>query len=225
MEKYASSGAFDVIPGGSVDPETDATTYNGSIWLLARQTYWRDPEVPPAPTSVEFQNAMSFYSRRAVPEEMRCRDWLRRWTSALSARDSIEQQCVPASRADARTDHCKSFYQRSRRIRERQAASPSDVERSTSYSQPEFRLASSTKKSESGFNKMKILYGLLVFLPVAIVAELMHAPPLVIFACSALAILPLAGSSWQCNRRAGRAYRPDARGIAQTLLWATSPSW
>ena len=71
MEKYASSGAFDVIPGGPVDPETDVTTYNGSIWLLARQTYWRDPEVPPAVTSPEFQNAMSFYSRRAVSEEMR----------------------------------------------------------------------------------------------------------------------------------------------------------
>jgi hypothetical protein len=71
MEKYASSGAFDVIPGGTVDPETDAMTYNGSIWLLARQTYWRDPEVPPAVTSIEFQNAMSFYAKRAVPEEMR----------------------------------------------------------------------------------------------------------------------------------------------------------
>jgi hypothetical protein len=71
MEKYASSGAFDVIPGGTVDPETDPTTYNGSIWLLARQTYWRDPEVPPAATSSEFQNAMSFYAKRAVTEEMR----------------------------------------------------------------------------------------------------------------------------------------------------------
>lgn len=71
MEKYASSGAFDVIPGGPIEPETDATTYNGSIWLLARQTYWRDPEVPPAENSTEFQNAMSFYAKRAVPEEMR----------------------------------------------------------------------------------------------------------------------------------------------------------
>src|SRR6476469_11089592 len=40
---------------------------------------------------------------------------------------------------------------------------------------------------------MKILYGVLIFVPIAIVAEVMHAPAIVIFACSALAIIPLAG--------------------------------
>src|SRR5919107_1181849 len=40
---------------------------------------------------------------------------------------------------------------------------------------------------------MKFLYWLLVFAPIAIVAELMHASPLVVFALSALAIIPLSG--------------------------------
>jgi hypothetical protein len=71
MEKFAASGAFDRIPGGDVDPESDASTYNGSIWLLARQTYWRNPDAPPAPASPEFQSALAFYTKRAVPPDLR----------------------------------------------------------------------------------------------------------------------------------------------------------
>jgi len=67
MEKFAASGAYDVVPGGDVDPEPNPSTYNGSIWLLARQTYWRDPDVSPAPASAEFQAALAFYTGRAVP--------------------------------------------------------------------------------------------------------------------------------------------------------------
>ena len=40
---------------------------------------------------------------------------------------------------------------------------------------------------------MRILYALLVFVPIAIVARLAGAPPLLIFALSALAIIPLSG--------------------------------
>lgn len=75
MEKYAASGTFDAVPGGSVDPDTDQTTYNGSIWLLARQTYWRDPGASPSPTSPEYQSALAFYAKRAIPPEMRW-SWL-----------------------------------------------------------------------------------------------------------------------------------------------------
>ena len=75
MEKYAASGAFDAVPGGSVDPEIDQSTYNGSIWLLARQTYWRDPGASPSPSSTEYQSALAFYLKRAVPAEMRW-SWL-----------------------------------------------------------------------------------------------------------------------------------------------------
>lgn len=40
---------------------------------------------------------------------------------------------------------------------------------------------------------MKFLYALLVFVPLAIGAELMHAPPIVVFLLSAAAIVPLSG--------------------------------
>ncbi len=40
---------------------------------------------------------------------------------------------------------------------------------------------------------MKFLYALLIFVPAAVVAEVMHASPIVIFALSALAIVPLSG--------------------------------
>jgi hypothetical protein len=75
MEKYAASGAFDAVPGGSVDPETDQSTYNGSIWLLARQTYWRDSGASPSPSSPAYQSALAFYAKRAIPPEMRW-SWL-----------------------------------------------------------------------------------------------------------------------------------------------------
>ncbi|HYN81229.1 MAG TPA: hypothetical protein VES88_06980 [Gemmatimonadaceae bacterium] len=70
MEKFAASGAYDRVPGGDLDPEADPATYNGSIWLLARQTYWRDPDAPPAPSSPEFQSALAFYRTRAVPTDL-----------------------------------------------------------------------------------------------------------------------------------------------------------
>lgn len=70
MEKFAASGSYDLFPGGNVDPESDPSTYNGSIWLLARQTYWRDPNAAPAPSSPEFQSALAFYVKRAVPTDL-----------------------------------------------------------------------------------------------------------------------------------------------------------
>lgn len=66
MEKYKSSGAFDLDPGPGLTPESDPTTYNGSVWLLARQTFWADPNSPPPPTSPEYQEALQFYQAHAV---------------------------------------------------------------------------------------------------------------------------------------------------------------
>jgi hypothetical protein len=71
MEKFIASGAYDGIAGGGVDPESDPETFNGSIWLLARETYWRDPEAPPPASSSEYAAALKFYSSRAVKDEMR----------------------------------------------------------------------------------------------------------------------------------------------------------
>jgi hypothetical protein len=66
MKHWVESGAFDVVPGGMVEPETDTTTYNGATWLLARRTYWTDPDTPPPPGSGAFEQALGFYLERAV---------------------------------------------------------------------------------------------------------------------------------------------------------------
>jgi hypothetical protein len=69
MEKFAESGAYDAVPGGDLDPESDTTTANGAIWLLARQTFWTDATTPPPKSSQEYSNAATFYRDRAVKPE------------------------------------------------------------------------------------------------------------------------------------------------------------
>lgn len=71
MEKYVESGAFDVVPGGDLDPEPDTTTSNGALWLLARRTFWSDPFTPPERDTPEYRRAEGFYRERAVPQEYR----------------------------------------------------------------------------------------------------------------------------------------------------------
>ena len=71
MEHFVESGAFDLDPGDGLQPEPDTTTYNGSVWLLARQTYWEDPAAPPPLNSAGYQSAVTFYRQRAVTPEYR----------------------------------------------------------------------------------------------------------------------------------------------------------
>jgi hypothetical protein len=66
MERFAESGAYDADPGSAFVPDSNPTTYNGSVWLLARRTYWEDPDVPPDPTSPQYWKALQFYQARAV---------------------------------------------------------------------------------------------------------------------------------------------------------------
>jgi hypothetical protein len=66
MEKFVDSGVFDRIPGGDVDPEIDESTFNGSIWRLARETFWEDPSVAPPAGTAAYRNAISLYLQRAV---------------------------------------------------------------------------------------------------------------------------------------------------------------
>ena len=40
LEHYVESGQYDAISGGDIDPEPDTVTFNGSIWFLARRTFW-----------------------------------------------------------------------------------------------------------------------------------------------------------------------------------------
>lgn len=71
MEQYVESGAFDLNPGGELEPETDTLTFNGQTWRLARETFWEDPSVPPARESDAYRRAIDFYARRAVATEFR----------------------------------------------------------------------------------------------------------------------------------------------------------
>jgi hypothetical protein len=66
MERFAESGVYDADPGSALVPESDPNTYNGSVWLLARRTFWEDPNVPPDPTSPQYWKALQFYQARAV---------------------------------------------------------------------------------------------------------------------------------------------------------------
>ena len=66
MERFVESGAYDRDPGDAFVPESDPGTYNGSVWLLARRTFWEDPDAPPDPTSPAYWRALQFYQARAV---------------------------------------------------------------------------------------------------------------------------------------------------------------
>lgn len=73
MTHYQESGRYDLVAGGIIDPETDTTTYNGAMWLLARRTYWADPSTAPDTASPEWARAVAFYKTRAY-------DQLYRWS-------------------------------------------------------------------------------------------------------------------------------------------------
>ena len=77
MTHYQETGRYDVVAGGALEPETDTSTYNGAVWLLARRTYWSDPSVAPASSSPEWSRAIGFYEARAYDQRYR---WS--WTNA-----------------------------------------------------------------------------------------------------------------------------------------------
>lgn len=97
LEQFLESGAFDRIPGGAVDPETDASTFNGFRWQLARETFWRDPKVAPAVSSAEYQRALAFYEQQAVSDAYR---WS--WRDAQLQQDVYVQTIRSANRSDQR---------------------------------------------------------------------------------------------------------------------------
>lgn len=76
MSQYRRSGLFDrdpVQPG--VQPEEDPDTYNGSVWLLARQMFLgSDSTGAHDPSSVAYQKALEYYRSRAYSPQMAW-DW------------------------------------------------------------------------------------------------------------------------------------------------------
>ena len=77
MTHYPEAGRYDLVAGGAIEPETDSTTYNGAVWLLARRTYWSDPVTSPDTSSAEWMRAVAFYRARAYDQLYR---WS--WTNA-----------------------------------------------------------------------------------------------------------------------------------------------
>ena len=71
MTQYLESGVYDLVPGGALEPELDTATYNGDQWLLARQTFWASPDIPPDPSSPEYAAALNFYRSRAIGPDYR----------------------------------------------------------------------------------------------------------------------------------------------------------
>jgi hypothetical protein len=98
MEHYIESGVYDQFPGGDVEPETDTLTFNGAMWLLARRTYWEDPNAPPPPGSAAYENALQFYERRAVPPEFR---WS--WRNAQLEQDLFRRTIARSNAAFRRS--------------------------------------------------------------------------------------------------------------------------
>ena len=92
------SGIFDRVPGGAVDPETDEATYNGGRWRIARETYWADPNSPPADSTPEYQKALAEYERTAVRDEYR---WS--WRDAGGVRDVYRQYIASSNRSYQRS--------------------------------------------------------------------------------------------------------------------------
>lgn len=67
MEHFTASGAFDVDPAAQgVQPESNATTYNGQVWLLSQELYMPTQGGPYATSSPQYQAALAYYEKHAV---------------------------------------------------------------------------------------------------------------------------------------------------------------
>lgn len=72
MEKFIESGVYDRTLGtGVFSPENDLETFNGNVWLKARQLNWSNPDVEPPRNSAEYQLAKSYYDSLSVKANFR----------------------------------------------------------------------------------------------------------------------------------------------------------
>lgn len=67
MSQYPASGRFDADAAEGLQPEDDPSTYNGSVWELARALYLPSGEAEP--TAPEYALALAYYSERAAGPE------------------------------------------------------------------------------------------------------------------------------------------------------------
>lgn len=94
LANFRASGAFDADPARvGIQPELDETTFNGSVWALARALYFPAGEPEPPEDSPEYRKALEYYRRRAYPAEYAW-DWgengLEQGAYARLIRDSDE---------------------------------------------------------------------------------------------------------------------------------------
>jgi hypothetical protein len=65
--RWQSSGSFDSdLQLGGVQPETDASTFNGDVWRLARALQIPGGGSPP-PGSADYELALQYYLQHAIP--------------------------------------------------------------------------------------------------------------------------------------------------------------
>ncbi len=86
LATFIESGPFDTDPSPTIAPPDDPRTFNGSIWNLARRTFFADPDSLPEPNSEEYQRALAFYRARAVGPDFR---WS--WRNAGLEQDLFRQ--------------------------------------------------------------------------------------------------------------------------------------
>lgn len=94
MSHFVESGEYDADPGAAFVPEPDTTTFNGSVWLLARRTFFQNPDSIPSPSSPAYQTAIAFYSGRAVSGAFR---WS--WRDARLEQDVFRAQITASDDA------------------------------------------------------------------------------------------------------------------------------
>lgn len=94
MERFIESGPFDLDPGPGFLPATDERTFNGSVWALARQTFFANADSTPPEDSPEYQRAIEFYRQRAVGPSYQ---WS--WRNAGLEQDLFRQSIRQSDRA------------------------------------------------------------------------------------------------------------------------------
>jgi hypothetical protein len=72
LTRFTSSGAYDTDPTSpGVQPEEDPSTFNGSIWTLAKEIYIpEDPDNPVEEESKPYQQAFDYYVSRAYAPQL-----------------------------------------------------------------------------------------------------------------------------------------------------------
>lgn len=67
LKEHDRSGLFDTDPlSAGIQPELDATTFNGIQWTRARALFLRG--IPAGPGTQEYEDALAYYRTNAIPE-------------------------------------------------------------------------------------------------------------------------------------------------------------